>query len=115
EAATWSFMRQNWAKLFGGGDDKLVLANPIASELNCMRPSILPNLLEAAGRNGARGFDGVKLFEIGPIYLGLEPSDQKTTITAIAAPSKARHWEPAGQSPLFALKSDLFALLDDLN
>ncbi|WP_140985873.1 phenylalanine--tRNA ligase subunit beta [Asticcacaulis tiandongensis] len=115
EAATWSFMRQNWAKLFGGGDDRLVLANPIASELNCMRPSILPNLLEAAGRNGARGFDGVKLFEIGPVYQGLEPQDQKTTITAIAAPSRTRHWEQAGQSTLFALKSDLFALLDDLN
>jgi len=115
EAATWSFMRQDWASLFGGGDDRLVLANPIASELNCMRPSILPNLIEAAGRNAARGFDGVRLFEIGPIYQGLEPSDQKTTLTALIAASKPRHWEQAGQSALFALKSDLFALLEELN
>lgn len=115
EAVTWSFMRQDWAKRFGGGDDRLLLANPIASELNCMRPSVLANLLEAAGRNAARGIDSVRLFEIGPVYHGLEPGDQKTVITAIVAPSAARHWEQSGQSALFALKSDLFALLEDLN
>ncbi|HTM82729.1 phenylalanine--tRNA ligase subunit beta [Asticcacaulis sp.] len=112
EAVTWSFMRQDWAKLFGGGDDTLVLANPIASELNCMRPSALPNLLEAAGRNAARGFSGVQLFEIGPIYQGLEPNDQKTTITAIKAPDKSRHWQARGEDALFALKGDLMELLE---
>ncbi len=112
EAVTWSFMRQDWAKLFGGGDDTLVLANPIASELNCMRPSALPNLLEAAGRNAARGFAGVQLFEIGPIYQGLEPNDQKTTITAIKAPDKTRHWQTRGEDLLFALKGDLLELLE---
>ncbi len=112
EAVTWSFMRQDWATLFGGGNDALVLANPIASELNCMRPSALPNLLEAAGRNAARGLTGVRLFEIGPIYQGLEPNDQKPTVAAIRAPDKARSWHTAGESPLFALKGDLLALLE---
>ena len=112
EAVTWSFMRQDWATLFGGGSDALVLANPIASELNCMRPSALPNLLEAAGRNAARGLSGVRLFEIGPIYQGLEPNDQKPTVAAIRAPDKARSWHSAGESALFALKGDLLALLD---
>ena len=112
EAVTWSFMRQDWATLFGGGSDALVLANPIASELNCMRPSALPNLLEAAGRNAARGLSGVRLFEIGPIYQGLEPGDQKPTVAAIRAPDKSRSWHTAGESSLFALKGDLLALLD---
>jgi phenylalanyl-tRNA synthetase beta chain len=98
--------------LFGGGADTLVLANPIASELNCMRPSALPNLLEAAGRNATRGLSGVRLFEIGPVYQGLEPGDQKPTVAAIRAPDKSRHWQAAGESPLFALKGDLYALLD---
>ncbi len=112
EAVTWSFMRQDWATLFGGGADALVLANPIASELNCMRPSALPNLLEAAGRNAARGQHGVRLFEIGPIYQGLEPGDQKPTVCAIRAPDKSRSWHSTGESALFALKGDLLALLD---
>ncbi|ESQ79885.1 phenylalanine--tRNA ligase subunit beta [Asticcacaulis sp. YBE204] len=115
EAVTWSFMRQDWARLFGGGDDKLLLANPIASELNCMRPSALPNLLEAAGRNAAKGFAGSYLFEIGPVYQGLEPNDQKTVITALRAPDKARHWGSTGEDALFGLKSDLLRLLEELN
>ncbi|BEV11157.1 phenylalanine--tRNA ligase subunit beta [Asticcacaulis sp. DW145] len=115
EAVTWSFMPQGYAKLFGGGNDALVLANPIASELNCMRPSILPNLLEAAGRNASKGYPGAQLFEIGPVYFGLEPNDQKTVIAALKAPDKARHWAATGQDALFALKSDLLALLEELN
>ncbi|BBF79668.1 phenylalanine--tRNA ligase subunit beta [Asticcacaulis excentricus] len=115
EAVTWSFMPQGYAKLFGGGSDALVLANPIASELNCMRPSILPNLLEAAGRNASKGYPGAQLFEIGPVYFGLEPNDQKTVIAALKAPDKARHWAATGQDALFALKSDLLALLEELN
>ena len=114
EAVTWSFMRQDWATLFGGGADALVLANPIASELNCMRPSALPNLLEAAGRNAARGFPGACLFEIGPIYQGLEPADQKPVITAVRAPDKSRHWQTTGEDSLFALKGDLLSLLESL-
>ena len=114
EAVTWSFMRQDWAKLFGGGNDALVLANPIASELNCMRPSPLPNLLEAAGRNAARGLTGAQLFEIGPIYQGLEPGDQKPVIAAIRAPDKSRSWQAAHEDALFALKGDLMSLLDSM-
>ncbi len=115
EAVTWSFMRQDWATLFGGGADALVLANPIASELNCMRPSALANLLEAAGRNAARGLYGAALFEIGPVYFGLEPSDQKPTIAAVRAPAKDRHWQNVQEDTLFALKGDLMRLLEELN
>ena len=114
EAVTWSFMRQDWATLFGGGAEALVLANPIASELNCMRPSALPNLLEAAGRNAARGHAGAQLFEIGPIYQGLEPGDQKPVITALKSPDKSRYWQNRNTDALFALKGDLLRLLEDL-
>ncbi|HVY34685.1 MAG TPA: phenylalanine--tRNA ligase subunit beta, partial [Caulobacteraceae bacterium] len=70
EAVTWSFTARKTAELFGGGGENLVLANPIAAELDCMRPSILPNLIEAAGRNARRGFADVALFEIGPVFAG---------------------------------------------
>ena len=115
EAVTWSFMRQDWAALFGGGADALVLANPIASELNCMRPSSLPNLLEAAGRNAARGHAGAQLFEIGPVYQGLEPGDQKPVITVLKSPDKSRYWQNRNTDALFALKGDLLRLLEDLS
>ncbi|HWE98645.1 MAG TPA: phenylalanine--tRNA ligase subunit beta, partial [Caulobacteraceae bacterium] len=49
EALTWSFVSRNVARLFGGGDERLVLANPIAADLDCMRPSGLPGLIQALG------------------------------------------------------------------
>lgn len=114
ETITWSFMRQDWAALFGGGQANLVLTNPIASDLSTMRPSILPNLIEAAGRNARRGFADVALFEVGPNYRGDAPGDQTTAVTAVLAPHPPRRWDKAAADPLFELKADLLGLLDDL-
>ncbi len=114
EAVTWSFTKRDTARLFGGGGEELVLANPIAAELDCMRPSILPNLIEAAGRNANRGFPDAALFEIGPIYLSDGPKDQRTSIASIVAAHPPRHWAGAQPDALMTLKGDLFALLEEL-
>lgn len=114
EAVTWSFTRQDIAGLFGGGSDRLVLDNPIASDLDCMRPSILPNLIQAAARNADRGFADAALFEVGPVYDGDRPGQQRTVISGLLAPHAARSWAGKPVDPLFALKSDLFALLESL-
>jgi len=114
ETVGWSFTSTKHAKLFGGGDPSLVLANPIASELDCMRPSALPGLIEAVARNIARGFADLSLFEIGPVFLGDEPDQQRTVIAALYSAKPPRSWEGSPGDPLFALKGDLIALLDDL-
>lgn len=114
EAVTWSFTKQSTAALFGGGDDKLVLENPIAADLDCMRPSALPNLIQAAARNAARGFADAALFEIGPIYLSDGPKDQRTVIAGLVASHTARHWAGAGEDALFTLKGDLTTLLEEI-
>ncbi|MGX1692147.1 phenylalanine--tRNA ligase subunit beta [Brevundimonas naejangsanensis] len=114
EAVTWSFTKQSIAALFGGGDERLVLENPIAADLDCMRPSVLPNLIQAAARNAARGHADVALFEIGPIYLDDQPTGQRTVIAGLVAPHADRHWGGAGEDPLFALKGDLLAVLEEI-
>ena len=114
EAVTWSFTARRTAQLFGGGQDALVLSNPIAAELDCMRPSILPNLIEAAGRNANRGFPDVALYEIGPVFAGDRPIDQRTAIAAVLAPHAARRWDKAPGEDVYAVKGQLMALLDEL-
>jgi phenylalanyl-tRNA synthetase beta chain len=114
EALTWSFTNQKIATLFGGGAAELVLANPIASDLDCMRPSLLPNLIEAAGRNARKGFPDAALFEIGPTFHGDRPGDQRTVVAAIIAPHAPRGWAKAAQDDLFTVKADLLALLEEL-
>jgi len=114
EAVTWSFTRQSTAALFGGGSERLVLENPIAADLDCMRPSVLPNLIEAAARNAARGHPDAALFEIGPIYLDDSPAGQRTVVSGLVAPRSPRHWGGGAEDALFALKGELMALLEEL-
>jgi phenylalanyl-tRNA synthetase beta chain len=114
EAVTWSFMRSDWARLFGGGQEGLIVDNPIASDLDCMRPSILPNLIEAAARNARKGFADAALYEVGPLYRGDAPADQAAAVGALVAPHPPKSWLGEGADPLFALKADLTALLEEL-
>ena len=115
EAVTWSFMKRSTAERFGGGAPELVLSNPIAADLDCMRPSILPNLIEAVGRNARRGHPDAALFEIGPIYRGDQPGDQSAVIAGVLAPHPSRRWDGRDEDALFTLKGDLEALLAELS
>jgi phenylalanyl-tRNA synthetase beta chain len=116
EAVTFSFMRRDWAQLFGGGAPALSLVNPISADLDQMRPSILANLLAAAGRNAARGHGDVALFEVGPRYEGIRPEDQRLTAAALrAGQMTARHWaEKQRPVDVFDAKADALALLTAL-
>ena len=113
EAVTWSFMGKAQARLFGGGQEALTLANPISAELDQMRPSILPNLLLAAQRNADRGFPDLALFEVGPAYAGDGP-DKQLAVAAVLRRGMAgpRHWAEK-QRPVdaFDAKADALAVL----
>jgi phenylalanyl-tRNA synthetase beta chain len=112
EAVTWSFMARAHAQAFGGGADALTLANPIASDLDCMRPSALPNLLAAAQKNADRGFDDARLFEAGPIYTSDADEGQSRTVAAIWRPRPPRHWRAVVQPDIFDVKRDCLAVLE---
>jgi phenylalanyl-tRNA synthetase beta chain len=111
EAVTWSFITEDAAKRFGGGAADLKLANPIASELTDMRPSLLPGLLAAAQRNTNRGFTDLKLFEVGQVFHSVLPEGQRTYATGIRL-GATRHWQGAAKVSVFDAKADIAALLD---
>ena len=97
EAVTWSFISKPHAELFGGGQSELALANPIASDLSDMRPSLLPGLVAAAQANADRGFPDVALFEVGQVFRGDRPEDQ------LIAASGVRHGFASSQGHRTAL------------
>lgn len=117
EAITWSFIAEGEAKHFGGGAANLHLANPISSEMTVMRPSLLPGLLAAVGRNQNRGFDDVGLFEVGQSYRGDGPEQQVTAAAGVRAGSArhtgaGRHWDGAtADADLYEAKADCLAAL----
>ncbi|SFR09190.1 phenylalanine--tRNA ligase subunit beta [Poseidonocella sedimentorum] len=83
ECVTYSFIDEAAAKLFGGGDDGTMLANPISRDLSHMRPSLLPGLLRAAARNQARGAGNMALFEVGATFHGGEPEEQSLSVAGV--------------------------------
>jgi phenylalanyl-tRNA synthetase beta chain len=120
ETVTWSFMSHEKAALMLGGPNQLqsslTIDNPIASDLDYMRPSMLANLAEAAQRNADHGADDVRLFEAGPVYPGDKPEDQRIQVAAVVKAAKARAWQGAPASyDAFAAKADLFAMLTALD
>ena len=117
EAVTWSFVSAEQAKIFGGGNASLTLANPIASELSDMRPSLLPGLVAAARRNAARGFGDAALFEVGQVFLSDDDKGQKIAAAGLrrGVAGAGRHWSaPARAISVFDVKEDVFALLQAL-
>jgi phenylalanyl-tRNA synthetase beta chain len=117
EAVTWSFIPHDDAVLFGGGGADLVLANPIASELSDMRPSLVPGLLRAAQRNADRGYPDAALFEVGQCFADDTPEGQTIRAAAVRRGTAnlaggGRHWD--GTAPTvdaFQAKADAMAML----
>lgn len=120
ETVTWSFMHHEKAALMIGGANNLqaslTIDNPIASDLDYMRPSMLANLAQGAQRNADHGADDVRLFEAGPVYPGDKPTDQRMHVAAVVKAAKARDWQGApAPYNAFSAKADLFALLQSLD
>jgi phenylalanyl-tRNA synthetase beta chain len=68
----------------------------------------------AAEKNARRGFADLALFEVGPLYRGDRPADQLAAVAVLVAPHPPKSWVKGAPDPLFALKADLIALLDEL-
>jgi phenylalanyl-tRNA synthetase beta chain len=116
EAVTWSFISKPQAELFGGGGSDLSLANPIASDLSDMRPSLLPGLVAAAQANSDRGFPDVALFEVGQVFRSDKPDGQLVAASGVRhgfASSKGmgRHWSGSATADALDAKADAFAVL----
>ncbi|MCO6386937.1 phenylalanine--tRNA ligase subunit beta [Aliihoeflea sp. 40Bstr573] len=118
EAVTWSFIPEEHAKLFGGGQPALRLANPIAADMSDMRPSLLPGLIAAAQRNADRGIGDVALFEVSGIYEGDGADNQRRVAAGVRRGTakldgQGRHWGGnAGAVGVFDAKADAFAALE---
>ena len=113
EAINFSFIPRAHAALFGGGDDARQLENPIAADLDALRPSVLPSLLAAAQRNQARGFNDLMLFEIGAQFASGMPGAQATVAAGVRIAEPQRSWAKSGHAPdAFDAKADMLAAIE---
>jgi phenylalanyl-tRNA synthetase beta chain len=112
EAVTFAFMESKTAALFGETPAALRLENPIAEDLDQMRPTPVASLLLAAGRNAARGFADVALCEIGGAYRDVTPAGQMAVAAGVRHGATARHWAEAARGvDALDAKGDAMAVL----
>ncbi|WP_426438206.1 phenylalanine--tRNA ligase subunit beta [Bradyrhizobium genosp. P] len=127
EAVTWSFISKPQAELFDRdppvqsqanrrGHPELSLANPIASDMSDMRPSLLPGLVTAVQANINRGFSDVALFEVGQVFIGDRPEDELIAAAGVrhgyaSSSGLGRSWSGSSTADAMDAKADAFAVL----
>ena len=112
DCVTYGFLDHATAALFGDTPESLRLENPIAADLDQMRPTPIASLLQAAARNAARGHGAVALCEIGGAYRHTGLDGQLTLACGIRTGETPRHWAaPARALDAFDAKADALAVL----
>ena len=91
ETVTWSFTDSKINQLFKEDKNEVEIVNPISSDLNVLRSSIFSNLIIYLKKNLDRGFKDISLFEIGPIFNGNKPGQQKTVLAGLRSGKVSRH------------------------
>ena len=113
ETISFSFVAREHALLFGGGDAARQIENPIAADLDALRPSLIPSLLAAAARNQARGATELMLFEIGAQFDSGMPGAQKSVAAGIRMGNAPRSWTKSTHATdAFDAKADMLAAIE---
>jgi len=104
EAQGQTLISDTAARLVAPADALVLLANPLSSDMNTLRPSLLPGLLDSLRHNVSRKNESVALFEIGRVFSRTDRQSRETGRLAIAL-TGARH-------PLFWSGEDRSASFD---
>ena len=115
ETITWSFCNEEINDKFRENFEKIKIINPINSDLNVLRNSLYPNLLYYMEKNINRGFGDQSLFEIGPLFTGKKPGEQKTVICCVKKQGEEKNKHNSKNLlDLFEIKKDLVQTLYEL-
>lgn len=115
DCVSFGFLDGRMAARFGDTPATLRLENPIAADLDQMRPTPVASLAQAAARNAARGYPDVALCELGAAYRDITPEGQLTVAAGLRLGETPRHWAaPARAVDAMDAKGDALAVLGAL-
>ncbi len=123
ETINFSFVDAKWENTLAGNSNPIQLLNPIASQMNVMRSSLLGSLLQVAKFNQDRKASRLRVFEIGRVFLR-DPQVANTlqTVQGIhqpmhvaglsMGPSHVLGWNSSKEgADFFDIKADICALM----
>jgi len=118
EVITYSFIDESFAELVEPKKGQLIFVNnPISENMNIMRPSLLPGLLDTLSYNLNQGIENLKIFEIGTVFQKGKNHkiNQKELIGGLISGIKDKdNWSGLNKPmDFFDLKGDLENVLND--
>ena len=126
ETINYSFVEDRWEHELAGNPNPIKLLNPIASQMNVMRTSLLGSLIQVLKFNQARKAPRVRVFEIGRVFVRdasvaesdstVQGFDQPMRVAALASgTANGLQWGHKEQGvDFFDAKGDIEALLAPL-
>ncbi len=116
ECRSYSFGNSQIEKLL---NDRLnvMVANPIVSDLDTARNTLLCGLLIAVAENEKRGYPDLNLFELGTVFDGDMPGAQHTEICIVrTGATSPKHWQKRNRNvDVYDVKADIVSLLNGQN
>jgi phenylalanyl-tRNA synthetase beta chain len=115
EVVTYSFVEREWETELCGNPDPVTLANPISSQMNVMRSSLIGSLVECVAFNAKHKQTRVRVFEIGRCFVRSSHGEYAQPIRlgcAAFGDLLPEQWgAPARPVDFYDLKGDVEALL----
>ncbi len=115
QVMTWSFVGLDQLEKLGLHEGAQPLANPLSRDMAVLRTSLLPGVIEVAGRNLRRQHDTFRLFECGACFAAGESGfDERQRLGLLMTGSvRAEHFsESARAIDFFDLKGEIEHLLE---
>jgi len=116
EMISMSFIDSNVQSLFGTLSDDMYVRNPISANMNYMRSSLLPGLLNIIGHNVHHNrMNNMSIFEVGSIFNGKEYEEQPEVICGVryGIAQEKSNFESERGFDIFDIKADMSAILSE--
>lgn len=115
EIVSFSFIKGKVAvKYLPKNTSVINVANPISSDLGVMRPSLIPNLLDAVQKNKLRGNNNLSFFEVGNSFINEENQFVQTSNIAavrVGNINDKTSIEEKSSVGIYDIRADLNAIL----
>ena len=112
ECRSYSFGNSQTESILGL-EKSVMVANPIVADMNTARGTLIGGLLDAVLNNERRGYPDLNLFEIGTVFTGDAPGDQKTSLAIVRTGATGpRHWTGRNRpQDIYDVRADITALM----
>ena len=114
EATGQTLIADAAAKLAAAPETLVLLANPLSSDMNALRPSLLPGLLDSLRHNLSRKNYDAALFEVGRVFINVngQTKEERRVAIALTGQRAASFWNGEEREAKFDIY-DLKGLLEE--